>query len=113
MFHLEFWPHNVTVICSMCKEREARKGQRSCPACHSAAQIKYREHADRKRERAAHFRGFEEGVAACVRYMREHIGERAWTGHQTARMVEKAMLSAESPEVIQRRALVASFSGKV
>lgn len=96
--------------CSTCKDREARKGQRNCDPCNAAAQADYRKRADRKREGAAHYRGFEEGIAICLKFLREQVGDRALTGYQSAKAIEKAVLSSESAEVLARRAFLKSLT---
>ncbi len=70
----------------------------------------YRKLADNKRERAATFRGFEAGVSACVRFLRDTVGDRAASGHQAALLLERGVTGAESPEIVARRALIAQIS---
>ena len=90
-------------------ERDARKGQRYCGPCHAAAQTQYREHSERKRDKANYHYGFQEGVKACVSYLRTKFGERAFTGFQFAHMIEKNVSGAETGEQMLRRRLLAAM----
>jgi hypothetical protein len=76
----------------------------------SEYQRDYRKRSDTKRDKAAHFRGFEEGVLACRNLLRQMLGDRTVSGHQAAQIIERHISGAESQAIVQQRALVASIS---
>lgn len=68
----------------------------------------YRKTVKPMSERQAREEGFTAGVEACVKVIRERGGDRALTGYQTARLLEK-LVTPESFEVRSRRELVKSL----
>lgn len=72
-------------------------------------QRQYRKTVKPMNERKAKSEGVEEGLQKCIRYLREHIGNRALTGYQAAMMVERAMLETESFNVQARERLIDSM----
>jgi hypothetical protein len=49
-----------------------------------------------------------EGVALCVKWLREVAGGRAYTGYQAAQMLER-FVGTESAELVQRREFIRSM----
>lgn len=70
----------------------------------------YRKTVKPRNERDARAEGRKEGVEACVRFLRQFIGDRAFTGHHAARLMEKAV-GLPSGDVEGRRRLVQSLGG--
>ena len=61
------------------------------------------------KERSAvktHHEGVREGIAMCIKFCREVIAGRAYTGFQVAIQIDKAMIGTEAAELTQRRAAV-------
>jgi hypothetical protein len=92
--------------------REARRGGRYCQPCHAAKQASYRDLAERKRDRANFHRGFEEGIKACLNYLRTRIPAAAYTGRQVAVLLERNVspMQLVSGDVEQRRRLLDSIN---
>ncbi len=74
-------------------------------------QRKYRATVKPMNERKAHTDGVQDGLARCIKYLREKIGSRALTGHQAALMVERSMLDGEQNSVTARRQFVEALRG--
>lgn len=70
----------------------------------------YRKNAKPRNERDSYNDGFAAGVARCVKFLREAIGDRAFTGYKTAFLMQKAVTNEESFEVRERRKLIDSLS---
>lgn len=51
---------------------------------------------------------FLDGVDACVRYLREQVGDRMTTGRQAAQLLAR-IGQGETPEQAQRRQLIESM----
>ena len=70
----------------------------------------YRKTVKPLNERDAHAEGRKEGVEACIRFLRQFIGDRAFTGHHAAHLMEKAV-SGPTGDVVMRRRMIASMGG--
>jgi beta-phosphoglucomutase-like phosphatase (HAD superfamily) len=55
---------------------------------------------------------FLDGVDACVRLLREQIGDRSTTGRQAAQLLARLGAGEESPEQMQRRQLIENLRPK-
>jgi hypothetical protein len=55
---------------------------------------------------AEHQAGVREGIALCVKFCREIVAGRAYTGFQIAVQLDKGLIGAETAEAQQRRAMV-------
>ncbi len=62
-------------------------------------------------ERKAHADGVQEGLARCIRYMRESIAAKSISGYQAALMIERSMLEFEPAEVRARQRFVEQLRG--
>lgn len=69
----------------------------------------YRTRADRKRDQANHFRGFEEGVKRCVQVLRTKVAGKPVDGFTAAWILEKACLTSEAPGIAERQKLIDSM----
>lgn len=62
-------------------------------------------------ERKARAEGLQDGLARCMRYLREKIGSHAVTGYQAALMIERSELDGDTQEIIARRQFVEALRG--
>ncbi len=63
-------------------------------------------------EREAFAEGKSEGVESCTKFLREEIGQRAFSGYQLAQKIDKAMLAIEPSDVVRNREMVESMRPK-
>ena len=91
-----------------------RKGcQRDGASTHSYCAehwAEYQRDYDKRRIENSFQKGIRQGVDACVRLLREQLGDRAITGRQAAQLLLRAESNGqETPELVQRRAMIASL----
>jgi predicted nucleic acid-binding Zn ribbon protein len=91
--------------CSKC-DNPAIKGQSLCSDHFAEYMRDYRSRADRKRDQANGFRGFEQGVEAAISYLDKRIGDRAVTGREAARLVKRDVTNIETGDQQARRKLL-------
>ncbi len=63
------------------------------------------------KEREARAEGYAEGVEACIRFLRQFIGDRAFTGHHAAHLMRKAV-AGPSGDVEMRNRVILSLGGQ-
>lgn len=87
------------------------EGRRICREHWNEYMRNYRLRSENKRERAADQHGREQGIQTCVRFLREAIGNRALTGYQAARELERGIIAGESSELRMRRSFLQTIGG--
>lgn len=60
-------------------------------------------------ERSARQEGFDAGVRACAKFIRDFVGDRAFSGYRVALWMEKGVVSEDTPELAARRRLIQSL----
>ena len=98
------------MTCSKCDSAPTGK-HGMCRQHYNEYMQDYRKTAEVKREKASRHYGFQEGVTACVQFLRSTLGDRAATGLQSAQLIERGVTGTESHELTQRRAFVDSMRG--
>ena len=99
------------MTCTKCDE-EALKGRTLCRK-HLAEY-----HRERRRtikpmnEREAQQEGFEAGVAACVAFLRQTLGDRAATGYQAAQLIDGGVRGVASGDLASRRLFLQSLAAR-
>ena len=74
-------------------------------------QRNYRKTIKPLKEREAKAEGYKEGVEACIRFLRQFIGDRAFTGHHSANLMRKAV-SGPSGDIETRNRVILSLGGQ-
>ena len=95
------------MTCARCDKPAETSGY--CKLHWAEYQRDYRARAVSKKDRAAHFRGFTECLEVVARYLRLEVGDKALTGHQTAKVLERAIIVGDTPEVTARQQLIQSL----
>jgi hypothetical protein len=91
-------------MCSRCGKNPRAAGHAWCVDCKAEKQQGYNTDRDQMLER----RGVARGISLAVKFLREKIAGQALTGYQSAVAIERAMISTETAEVTERRAMIAS-----
>lgn len=96
--------------CERCSEPPV-EGRKLCSEHYAEYMRNYRPAANLQKEKQHRGEGFRDGVAACVRYLREQFPGTALTGLQAARNIERNVLGGESGEQKQQREFIQSLRG--
>jgi hypothetical protein len=94
--------------CSKCDD-PAVDGRRECAEHYAEYMREYRARDAKQRDSEQIEKGFRDGVARAVAFLRGRVGGSPVTGFAAAVMIERACLLPESPGVADRQKLIASM----